>query len=245
MDFNFFSLSRDLLYLSFLLWGAAAASFLIITRKDCTLRQRSVWITAIFCLSAIALAFLSASIILSNGMIFTVASIYPFVVLCLVLGGLALYFPRAGVCTVILAIGLFTAYISFSFLFYPGLKEPVSLVVRSSGTELIFRRDDETVNTHNDGRAISFQAVSITAYPGCPLVGGETRGLITRVQRDDEEILIFGSRLYRRSGALKKSWGFLREDHVLNLPAGTMLSGTSLSVLFNGKRLYFDPPIQL
>ena len=241
MEFDHFGLSRDLLYLASLLVGASAGVFLITRRRKCTLRQRSLLISVILCLLSCVLASLAASVILTRGMVFAVPSVYPFVVLFLALGALVVYFPRAGLWTVIFIAGFYIAWISFSFLAFPRCREPVRLTVRSSGGELFFYQDEETWNFRNDGKTVTFEAASITAHPSFPLIGGEQRGLITRVLRDDEQLFGLTGRLFRFFGGP----GFFREFHSLNLPMGVMLPGAGISALFDGKKLYFDPPIRL
>ncbi|MCL1928030.1 MAG: hypothetical protein FWG07_04460 [Treponema sp.] len=251
MDFEYFGLSRDLLYLCSLILGVAIAAFLVTLQKTCTLRRKSVLITVIFCLASCFIASLAVSVILSGGLIFSALLKHPFIILLMVLffvlGGLALYFPRAGGCSIIFAAGLFLVYMCFSFWIYPGINEPERLVVRASETDLIFRLNAETwdvQSSHNDQRQIYFEAVSITAYPAYPLIGGKRRGVITRVFRNDTELLAFHGAFNRYSKSAGKSWGFLREEFTLALPAGALLPGISLTVLFNGTLLYFDPPIQ-
>lgn len=245
MDFEYFGLSRDLLYLSALFLGVAVAVFFISLRKDCSLRRKSALITVILCLATFVIAALAASIILSKGLILSVSLLYPFVVLFFVLGALALYFPRAGGYPVIFAVSLFAAYICFSFLKYPGLKEPERLIVRSSGAELVFRLDTETWEILNDQRMVRFEAVSITANPAYPIIGGERRGLITRVLRNDIELFALTRAFNLHSGVFLESSGFYRENFLLDLPIGALPPGISLSVLFSGDRFYFDPPIHL
>jgi len=252
MEFEYFGLSRDLLYLCSLILGIAAAAFLVTLKKNCTLRWKSLMITLIIWLASCFVASLAASVILSGGLIFSSLSRYPFIivlmVLFFVLGGLALYFPRAGGCSIIFAAGLFLVYMCFSFWIYPGLKEPERLVVHASETGLVFRLDAETwdfQDSHYDQGMIHFEAVSITANPAYPLIGGERRGLITHILRNGNELLAFTGTISRYSKNFGKSPGFLREAFILDLPAEALLPGISLSVLFNGSRLYLDPPIQL
>ena len=245
MHFDNFGMSRDLLYLCSLFLGAALAAFLVTLRKKCSLRLKSIMITVILLLCSLCIAALAGSIILSRGLIFSVSLLYPYVALFFILGGLALYFPRAGGCTMIFFLGIFAVYICFSFLIYPGLKEPERLIIRSSGAELIFRRDAETWEIPNNPGVITFKAVSITANPAYPLIGGEKRGLITQVLQNENDLFTLAFSNSRYSGGLKKPWGFLREEYTLDLPSGSLLPGISLSVLFNGSQLFFDPPIQL
>jgi len=165
-----------------------------------------------------------------------------------VLGGLALCYPRAGGCSIIFAAGLFLVYMCFSFWVYPGLKDPERLVVRASETDLVFRLGAETwdiQNDHYDQGMICFEAVSITANPAYPIIGGERRGLITCVLRNDNELFVFTKTFNRYSGGFRKSWGVFRQEFTLDLSVRALPPGISLAVLFNGTQLYFDPPIQL
>ena len=251
MDFEYFSLSRDLLYLCSLLFGAAVGAFLVTLQKTCSPRRKSLLITVILCLASCFIAAMALSVILSRGLIFSAFSVYPFiiftVVLFFILGGLALYFPLIGGCSIIFAAGLFLVYMCFSFWVYPGLKEPERLVVRAAENELVFRLDAETWDVQNvfsDQEMIRFEAVSIIAYPAFPLIGGERRGLITGILRNDNELFVLTGTFNRYSMGFKKPWGFLREEFTLDFPANALPPGVSLSVLFNGSRLYFDPPIQ-
>ena len=245
MGFEHFGLSRDLLYMSSLFLGGIAAAFLVTLRKSCTLRRKSLMITVMLLLGSLCIAAVAASVILSGGLIFSVSLLYPFLALFFILGGLALYFPRAGGCTIIFFAGIFIVYLCFSFLIYPGFKEPERLLVRSSGAELIFRRGTDTWEVENDQRMIKFEAVSIAAHPAYPLIGGEKRGLITRIMRNENELLALASSFGKPSGSLKESLGFLREDYTLDLPIGALPPGVSVAVLFDGSQLYFDPPIHM
>ena len=244
MNFEFFGPSRDLLYLGSLLLGLAAGAFLITRKELCTPRRKSRLVSVILCLTAGFAASLAASIILTRGLVFTVGSVYPFVFLFLALGIVGICYPRVGGCTIIFAAGLIGILVCFTFLVFPGFQEPVKLTIRSSGGGLIFRHDEMIRNVHNDGGTISFEASSITAYPAYPLIGGERRGLITRVLKNNEELFTLTNNLTLHSGERRDTWGFSRENHVLSLPSGALPPGISLSVLFDGERLYFDPPIQ-
>ncbi|GHV84541.1 hypothetical protein AGMMS50230_01490 [Spirochaetia bacterium] len=266
MDFDHFGPSRDLLYLSVFLFGCVLGSFLMMIRKTCTLRQRSRWISVILCLVSAALAALTGSVILSQGLIFTASPVYPFLPVFFVLGTAALRFPRAGGCTIIFAAGLFAVWLCISFFVYPRFAdgESVQLSIRSAENgELLFRRliaardapkaseawrqtveaAAETWNIEHNGRGITFEAVAITAYPGYPIIGGERRGLITQVVRDGEQLLALTKNVYRFrfSGGL----GFSLDRYSLELPAAVIIPGINFAVLFDGKKLYFDPPIQL
>ena len=253
MNFEHFGPSRDLLYGAFLLLGAAAGAALLAYRRHSSLKSRARWISALLCLASAALAALAGSVILSGGLVFTVASHYPFAFFFLLLGAAALCFPLAGGCTSIFAAGLFTVWICFSFLTFPRFETPLTLSLRSSGGELLIRRGAvrDTGGNHRGAETwtvsgetgLVFEAAALTAHRSYPVIGGERRGLITRVLRDGEPLFAMTKNLYRFtfSGGL----GFSLDNHRLELPAGTLPPGTSVSVVFNGERLSFDPPLQL
>jgi hypothetical protein len=248
MDFEHFGLSRDILYLGFLLWGAAAAVLLVIVKGKLTLRQKSVRITALFCLAACAIAAQTAAVVLSGGRVFAVLSVYPYAVLFLALGGAVVLFPRAGCSALVFAAFLFAVLMSFSFLTYPDLDEPFGLAVRSTGDELLFRSEDKSWNTQNSGGDITFEAVSVTSYPGCPLIGGQSRGIISGVLRGDTELFAPGGNSSRQAGKARQGGPaiplfFSRNNVTRRLGSGILAPGFSVSVLFDGKNLYFDPPL--
>ena len=244
MDFEYFGLSRDLLYLGSLLAGAVAAAFIVMHRRDCTSRQKSALLAVIFFLLSCIIALLAAAVILTGGLIFSVHSIYPFIVLFCIFGGAALYFPRAGGLALILAAGTYIILMFFVFLSIPGFNKPADIAFRSSGNELIIKRDAETWNIRNNRNLIQFEAAAVTVYSAFPLFGGERRGFITRAVQDTNELVSF-ARTKNISGGLKKSPGFLHEEFVLVLPLELLPRGITLSVLFDGKRLYFYPPLEL
>jgi len=257
MDFEHFASARDLFYLGSLLLGTSLGAFLTTRLTTCTLRQKSVWITAILFLLSFALASLAGAAILSGCLIFGYLSLYPFVILFLATGTLAVRFPRIGGYAIIITTTIFLIWISFSFLVFPRFTEPEQLTLRSATSGQILvrmgitarglgntgKQDAETWTIDDDGRPITFEAVSITAYPGYPLIGGEQRGIITQVTRRGERLFILAGSLYLFSRS--RSPGFVLEHHTLDMPPGSIRPGINLSVLFDGKRLYFDPPIQL
>lgn len=255
MNIQHFAAARDLFYLCFLFFGAALGSFLITLSGSCTLRKKSAWISVIFCLLSLAIGFLAGSLILSGGLIYTVPSLYPFAVLFFAAGALGLRFPRAGGWSIIFASAVFFIWITFSFLVFPRLAKPEQLSVRSEGEKQIHirrgitgrntqsgaREDSETWNIQDDGRTLTFEAVSITAHPAYPLIGGDQRGVITQLTRRGEQVFILSGNLFRFTRF--KNPGFSLVRHTLDLPGGVVRPGIILSVFFDGKQLYFDPPV--
>ncbi|MDR1307648.1 MAG: hypothetical protein LBK74_08755 [Treponema sp.] len=248
--FNF-GPSRDLFYLASLLFSIALGIFLVSRRKETSPRRRAGLISALLCFISLALASLAGAVILSGGVVFSAVSFYPPAVLFLSLGAAVVCFPRAGGCPFIFAAGLFSVWICLTFLVYPRFEEPERLSLRSGGGSLILFRlhggsgtDTETWNIRDNGSPLIFEAASVTAHPAYPLIGGERRGLIVRVQRDGEQLFAL-TRNLRRLEFSGGGLGFSLNKYGLELPPGALLPGMSLSVLFDGEKLYFDPPIQL
>ena len=240
MNFENFGLARDLLYLTFLFIGIITGAFLIIMTKSCTLRRKSQFITLILFLAALAVASLAIAVILTRGRVFSVISIYPFLAVFLVFGIIGLYIPRAGISIIIGISGLYIILISFSFLVYPRFDDLDPLLVRATEESFVFRHGAEMWDIQDTGGTIHFEAVCITAFSGYPLIGGEQRGLLTRVLRANEQLFS----LRRRHISILGVPGFIREYSTLELPEGIMLPGFSLSVLFNGMELYIEETIQ-
>ncbi|MDR2211431.1 MAG: hypothetical protein LBO65_08230 [Spirochaetaceae bacterium] len=249
MNFEYFALSRDLFYLSALSLGAGLGSLLMAFRKKNSYKKRLSWITTALFLGSLIFSALAGTTILSRAQVFTVLSLYPWGCFFLVLGTLVIRFFKAGSCTAIFAGGLFVVWICISFLSYPLFKEPERLSFQSSPSkEIIIRQDplgpgDEQAWTIEDnGRPLVIEAAAVTAHPSYPIIGGERRGAIIRVLREDQELFTAAKNLYRLRGS--GGLGFSLDRYTLDLSPEVLLSGISFSVLFNGRALYFDPPIQ-
>ena len=240
MNLENFGLARDLLYLTSLFIGLAIGVFLVIMTKHCTLRRKSHFITLILFLAAFAITSLAIAVILTRGRVFSVLSIYPFLLIFMVFGIIGFYLPKAGISIIIALSSLYIILISFSFLVYPRIGELDPLLVRASEESFVFRQGTDMWDIRDTGGDIHFEAVCITAYSSYPLIGGEQRGLITQVLRANEQLFS----LRKRQISLLGVPGFVREYITLDLPEGIMLPGFSLSVLFNGSELFFEQTIQ-
>jgi len=240
MSFENFGLARDLLYLTALFIGLGIGAFLLIKTKPCTLRRRSQLIALMLFLAAFAVVSLAAAIMLTRGRVFSVISIYPFMLIFIVFGIIGLYIPRAGISIIIALSGLYIILISLSFLVYPRFDDLDPLLVRATEESFVFRHGTEMWDIEDTGGVIHFEAVCITAYAGYPLVGGEQRGLVTQVLRANEQLFS----LRKRHLSILGVPGFVREYISLDFPEGFMLPGFSLSILFNGKELFFEETIQ-
>lgn len=250
MEFENPSLARDFFYLSFLLLGAAGGSLASIFKRSTSLRSRSGWISAALVFFSGAVAAAAGATIFSQAGVFLNVSLYIPAGIAFVVGGLAVRFPRAGACTLVFLLGLCTVWICLTFLRYPGFTKtsPEGISVLSAGGTgegmLIVRQNNGENETWNvDTRAaLEFEAVAVSSDFRYPLIGGMTRGLV--VQAVQGTGTIFQSSKYL-SGERQSLLGFSFSRHSLTLPAGALLPGMGLSVLFNGEKLYFDPPIQL
>jgi hypothetical protein len=247
MEFENAGLSRDFLYLFCFFAGTALGALLSVFKRGNTLRAGSAWISAALVLFSAAVAFAAAAVIFSGGAVFLAFPLYVPAAVILVLGVFGIRFPRAGACTVIFMGGLFAVWVGLSFLRYPspGDKEPEGISVFSSGDgTLVLRRggrDGESWNI-KDGGPLKFEAAAIDADFRYPLIGGEKRGLITRVDYGSQNVFLSPKSL---SAPDQGRLGFSHSRFSLTLPAGVLLSGMGLSILFDGEDLYFDPPIQL
>ncbi|MDR2314600.1 MAG: hypothetical protein LBE02_08720 [Spirochaetaceae bacterium] len=250
MNFEHFALSRDLFYLTALSLGAGLGALLMAYRKTGSRKQHGAWISTTLFLGSLIVSALAAAVILSKGLVFTVPSLYPWGCLFLLLGILGIRFFKIGGCAIIFAGGLFVVWICISFLNYAPFTEPeqLSLEAASSG-QIVIRRDPagrrapEAWTVEDDGRTLFIEAAAVTAHGSYPLIGGERRGAIIRIRREDRQLAAINPDGFRfkHSGGL----GFSLDQYTLELPPGILASGINLAVLFNGRALYFDPPIQL
>jgi hypothetical protein len=211
MDFEHFSVSRDLLYLASLFTGAGLGCFL--AALSSVRRGRSGWISAALCFLSCAVAAISGSIILSTGAVFTAFPLFVPAAAFFVTGVLALRFPRAGVVFVFLA-GVFTVFAAAVFLRYPRFVSPDNpagngnlpvMTVQSTGGGILVRKtqrpadragspdstDSDSAETWNlaegsPAESLYFEALAVEANPLYPVFGGEKRGFFTGAGRGEE-----------------------------------------------------------
>jgi hypothetical protein len=250
MEFENLSLARDFFYLSFLLVGATGGSLWCIFKRTSSLKSRSGWISAALVFFSGAVAAIAGAVIFSRAGVFSNTSLYVLAGIALVLGVLAVRFPRSGACSIVIALGFCAVWICLSFLRYPAstTTSPEGISVLSAGETgegmIIVRQNGEEQESWNlDTQApLEFEAVAVSSDFRYPLVGGITRGLIVQAVQGTGTVFRSSKYLARSSGS---RLGFTFSHYTLTLPAGALLPGMSLSVLFDGEKLYFDPPIQL
>jgi hypothetical protein len=246
MEYENLSLARDLMYLFALLAGAGAGSLLSIFKRKNTLRKRASWVSAALFFFSGAIASAALAVIFSKGAVFTLFPLYVPALAVLAAGVLAVRFPRAGAGAVMLAAGLCAAWMWFTFSTAPRLEgeaakraRQLSVQSQGDGKLIISRREkSETWNIKDDGNPLEFKALAFTPAFPFPLIGGERRGLITGISRGADTIYSSG----REPTRFFPSGGI--ERFSLALPAKAVPPGMGLLVLFDGKELRFDPPIQ-
>jgi hypothetical protein len=200
MESEHFAVSRDFFFLAWVFTGAALGCILSRFKGGTSTRFRNRVIALAFCFLSGMVAALAAAFIFSGAAVFLEKFLY-------ILGGtlalllvLAFRFPRTAGFPLILAAGLIVVWLGVSFLRYPKLEAgiPGSLVAsvtrRGNGRFLVRtaagpRGELSTPFTVEvSGGVLEFTLEHITCAPLFPLVGGETRGIITEI-RDNGRVL--------------------------------------------------------
>jgi hypothetical protein len=216
MNFEHFSISRDLFYLASLFAGAGFGCFLVALSS--VKRGRSGWISAALCFLSCAVAALSGSIVFSTGAVFKAFPLFVPSAGFFIAGALAFRFPRTGFAFVFLA-GIFTVFAGVTFLRRPRLDgDPAGnlvMTVQSTGGGILVRKprdsagrpdpagrtsadrprnpaDADSGETWNlaEGTAESlyFEALAVEAHPLFPVFGGERRGFFLGAGRGAETL---------------------------------------------------------
>jgi hypothetical protein len=199
MDFEKIGLSRDLLYLTAALLGAALGFFLTLFRKDMETRARNRRITLIFCVLSGAIAGFALSLLSSRALILNESRFFlPSGIIALICA-LAVYFPRAAAFPLILAAGLLTVWTAYSFLRLPLIEGNITPLMSISHEEenhlAVYvpfnsrdRAEPAVYQVTGDPSSITFSAAVVSFDWLYPIVGGETRGGITIIQKGDKAI---------------------------------------------------------
>ncbi|MDR2181765.1 MAG: hypothetical protein LBN92_03695 [Treponema sp.] len=256
MESDNFGLYRDLWYLAFFFLGITAGAVLCMCQSGAR-RRRAAWLAAIYCLSACVVAFLSLALVVSAGAVVTVKSLYAAGAFFFCAGAAGIYFPHAAGAPLVFAAGIITVWIAITFARYPefrtaeGAPRAERLEMRSSGDGLFLARQKRNTDTAAAGESWSlgggesplvFEAAAFGAHRLLPLIGGEKRGLITRASRGSEVLFSVSGETAR---SLPDKPGFSWRVFSLELPAGALLPGMNLSVVFDGDSLFFDPPVRI
>ncbi|MDR0623737.1 MAG: hypothetical protein LBG10_04840, partial [Treponema sp.] len=214
MDIRNFSIARDLLYLSGALTGIVLGYVLTFFRKNISIRFRNRRITLVLCAFSGVLAAFSAAIIVSAGEIFSSGGLFLAAGVCVPVFALAVFFPRLAAYPLILAGGLLTVWLGYSFLRFPLVGEngsPLVYVYHEGDNAYSVRlpagpgkpgdRTDKNavpVIPAGDGLAAAEFRISgnqpplnlavalIGFHAWYPLIGGTERGIITLLRRGTE-----------------------------------------------------------
>ncbi|GHU47262.1 hypothetical protein FACS1894200_02350 [Spirochaetia bacterium] len=253
-----FPLSRDLLYVSLVLLGFGAACLLHSFRASFKRNVRSRFITLFFIDIAAALAVFTAACVFSQLQLFSgeYRRVYSVGGGLLVLALLAVRFPKYVAFPLIIAGGILCIWVGYSFLQFPLLNDKEGLLLTLSRVDLA--ADSSTIE---DTLVINFlQQNRITTLPPCsglqgieiefrfitmgtiiPLIGGEKRGRISRILRNEEAVFIDTA---IENAALNAWYGVLEvfapvsfqkvtvQEYVANLKPAM-----NLSVYFDGTEL--------
>jgi hypothetical protein len=170
MEFEHFTLVRDLFYLVCIFFGAALGFILRHFSKRAPRRSRNRSLALAFCCLSAMTVFLALGLIISQVRVFTETPIYLTGAVIAVLLALGVRFPRFAGFPLILLAGAAIIWAGFSFLRYP-ISNPAVPVASY---------------THEDlGSNLEVVYTRLRAPYFYPLFGGETRGLFnyTKMRR--------------------------------------------------------------
>jgi hypothetical protein len=230
MDIRNFFIVRDLLYVTGALTGVALGYILSLFKRDISIRSRNRRLTLMLFVFSGALAAFSAAVVASFGDIFSDGGLFLAAGVCVPVFAAAVFFPRTVAYPLILAGGLLTVWLGYSFLRFPLIAETRSspLYVYHEGDAVYSVRVLTEPGKTGDGdraekiallavpagdraAAAVFQisgsqspldlaGVLIRFHPRYPLIGGTERGLVTLIRRGSE---IVYENLYPRNSSLK------------------------------------------
>jgi hypothetical protein len=197
MEFESFTLSRDLLCLAGALTGATVGFVAGLGRGDTTIRGRNRLITIALVVFSAAVAAFAGAILVSRAAIFD--GVLPFIVpaLCVPVFALAFRFPRAAGYPLILAGGLLAVWLGYSFLRYPLVKSggiPLAVLQNDGAGGCLLRLPagpadaalSAALPLPGTGSPAELRAALVGFNRLYPLIGGEERGFVSLVRRGGE-----------------------------------------------------------
>jgi hypothetical protein len=261
MEFNIFTVTRDLLYLSGALVGVALGFIVSLFRKDITIRSRNRRISVILVVLSGAISSFALAIAVSLGILFEDSGIFIVAGICVLIFALAARFPRAAAYPLILAAGLLAVWLGFSYLRFPQIKnssvplaavynegENLFSVQTSQGPGSGDRAQPETIRISGNLSSLEFTGIVIRFKRLYPLVGGTERGLITEISKDSESLF---SKTAADGTLLTSYYTWLNTDGRIfgisfqkvegQVPFETIPQGMNMAVLLDGSSLSFLP----
>jgi hypothetical protein len=207
MDFKYFPLSRDLLYLTSILVGAALGCFVTLFRNDINKYSRNRRITLSLIFFSVALASFALALICSQTRILTMTRLFLPVGLCGLVVLFSVSFPRTIAYPVILLFGVFVIWEGYTFLRFPLIQEssvPLAVVSNNGNGQFslhyqgngdrALKSDAEKVLVFHSAAgepqplALEFSAVILFRDPVYPLAGGERRGLVQKIRNGNQQL---------------------------------------------------------
>jgi hypothetical protein len=258
MEFESFAVSRDLLCLTGALAGTTLGYVVSLGGRDTTIRARNRRITIVLIVFSFAVAAFAGAVIASRAAIFDEASLFIVPAFCVPVFALAFRFPRTVGYPLILAGGLLTVWLGYSFLRYPPVKDggaPLAALQNDAAGGYLLRLPsgpaDGALSTvlplPGAVSSVEFHGVLIGVNRFYPLIGGEERGLVTLVRRDGETFYaepgfrgLPGS-WYRYLDALRKKRdpGIGFREFQNTMTAEVIPPGTDIRVFIDGEELIF------
>jgi hypothetical protein len=258
MDFENFSIARDLLFLAGAFVGIALGYLLSLFRKDIAIHSRNRRITLLLLFFSGAVVAFAAAIIVSHGSIFGIPILFISAAVGIPIFALAVRFPRAAAFPLILAGGLFIVWLGFSYLRFP--------LIKSSSVPVIFNDGAGSYSikfpaSYGDRAALSlpasqsltsleFQGTRISFGSIYPVIGGTERGEIRAILRDGEFLYrspLAESPLLRAYYSLLASafqqelFSIAFQDIEGKSPVDAIPEGANLTVSFDKDSLLFNP----
>jgi hypothetical protein len=267
MDFRIFSMSRDLLCLSGALTGLAAGCLLSLFRKDLTIRSKNRRISVVLVFFSGAIIASAAAFALSYGAVFREPEFFIAAGICIPVFAFAARFPCVIAYPLILAGGLITVVLGYSFLRFPladsnsvppavisGEREDSFSVRIGAGTEKDGDRTNFPVLQIPDGlSSLEFSGALISFGRYYPIIGGTRRGQISEIRQNDESLYrntdmdrslpgFYSSPL--DSNAETGNFGISFQVMKAKVPFETIPQGGNITVLFDKNGLLFLPSWQ-
>jgi hypothetical protein len=259
MEFESFTLSRDLLCLAGALTGATVGYVASLGRGDTTIRARNRLITIALVVFSAAVAAFAGAVIVSKAAIFD--GVLPFVVpaVCVPVFALALRFPRAVGYPLILAGGFLAVWLGYSFLRYPLVKNggvPLAVLQDDGAGGRLLRLPagpaDAALSTvlplPGTGSSTELHGVLVGVNRFYPLIGGEERGFVSLVRHGGETLYAepgfrgLAGAWYRYLDALQRERDMGITFRELQNTADTeaIPRGTDIRVFIEGEDLVFS-----
>jgi hypothetical protein len=259
MEFESFALSRDLLCLAGALTGATVGYVAGLGRGDTTIRARNRLITIALVVFSAAVAVFAGAIVVSKAAIFDEALLFVVPAVCVPVFALAFRFPRAAGYPLILAGGLLTVWLGYSFLRYPPVKNggiPLAVLQNDGAGGCLLRLPAGPADTAlstvlplpKTGSSAELYAVLVGANRFYPLIGGEERSFVSLVRRGGETLYAepgfrgLAGAWYRYLDALqqKRDVGVTFREPQNTVDTDAIPQGMDIRVFIDGEGLVFD-----